>query len=72
MTKLMEEAIRKIAGLPDGQQDAVASIVLAEIEAEDIWENEFAEGLEALEELSLRAFDSDVTAEVAFLEIGER
>ncbi len=71
MTKLMEEALRRIAELPEGQQDAVASIVLAEIEAEDIWENEFEDGLDPMADLSLRAFGFDESADGAYLERGE-
>ena len=49
MTSLMEEAIRRVAELPEGLQDVVASLVLAQIEAEGVWTNVFAEDVDLLE-----------------------
>ena len=59
MTKLMEEAIRRIADLPEDQQDAVAAIVLAELESEDRWDRAFAESQDLLEELAAEAVGLD-------------
>jgi len=42
MTKLMEQAIEKARGLPDEAQDAIASIILREIESEDRWDELFS------------------------------
>ena len=38
MTKRLEQAIAKIETLPENEQDAIAEIVFAEIEAERKWE----------------------------------
>ena len=37
MTKLFKKAIERVSELPDDEQDAVASIILEEIEDEDRW-----------------------------------
>ncbi|WP_169977199.1 hypothetical protein [Tautonia rosea] len=42
MSRLMEQAIEKIRQLPESEQDALASIVLQEIESERRWEELFA------------------------------
>lgn len=42
MTKLLEEALRRIDRLPADQQDAVAQIVLDELDSEDRWNSKFA------------------------------
>ena len=42
MTKLMEQAIEKARGLPDEEQDAIASMIRREIESEDRWEELFS------------------------------
>ena len=43
MTELLQQAIVEIAKLPDEQQDAIATQLLAEIEDEQAWQKSFAE-----------------------------
>lgn len=38
MTKLLEEALKRIASLPQDKQDHLAATLLAEIEADERWE----------------------------------
>jgi hypothetical protein len=71
MTHLMEEAIRRVSELPEGQQDVVASIVLAEIDAEDVWAREFAGDPDLLDELAAQGLMIDEENEAAFLSFGE-
>ncbi len=42
MTKLLEEALKKISSLPQEEQDAIASQILAELEDEAAWAERFA------------------------------
>jgi hypothetical protein len=43
MTQLMEQAFEKASGLPDEEQNAIASIILREIESEERWNALFAQ-----------------------------
>lgn len=42
MSRLMEQAILKVKELPESDQDALASILLQEIDAERRWDELFA------------------------------
>jgi hypothetical protein len=42
MTKLLEKALVKISGLPQDEQEAIASQILAELEDEAAWAKRFA------------------------------
>ena len=42
MTKLLEEAFAAAARLPAPAQDALAQAILAEVEAEPLWQHAFA------------------------------
>jgi hypothetical protein len=42
MTKLLEKALEKVATLPQDEQDAIASQILAALEDEGAWERRFA------------------------------
>jgi hypothetical protein len=42
MSRLMEQAIQKVKELPESDQDALASILLQEIEAERRWDELFS------------------------------
>ena len=59
MTKLLEQAMQRVAELPEDEQDAVAALVLAELEAEGRWDKRFAESQDALAELAAEAVESD-------------
>ena len=48
MTKRLEQAIAKVEILSDTEQDAIAEIVLAEIEAERKWDAAVAKSPEKL------------------------
>jgi hypothetical protein len=42
MTKLLEKVIEKVSSLPQEDQDAIASQILAELEDETAWAKRFA------------------------------
>lgn len=52
MTQLLEKAISKASKLPEKEQDALAVIVLAEIESEERWTETFAKSQDLLAELA--------------------
>jgi hypothetical protein len=58
MTKLLEDAIAKLRLMPEGEQDAIARIVLDEIESERRWEELFAKSPEKLRTLADRAWSA--------------
>lgn len=46
MTKLLERAVAEAAQLPEEQQDAVATQLLADLKVEGAWDRAFAETTE--------------------------
>jgi len=52
MTDLLEKAFREAAKLPAEAQDALASVLLAELESEREWEERFTASEGALGELA--------------------
>ena len=64
MTQLLERAFAAASKLPEPEQDAVASLLLAELESEGRWSEAFAESQEqlaALADEALREFDAGET-----------
>ncbi|MFP6728984.1 MAG: hypothetical protein VCD50_02225 [Alphaproteobacteria bacterium] len=57
MTKLLKQAFDRVSALPDDEQDAIASIVLEEIEDEARWQASFAKSQDALSRLVKEARD---------------
>ncbi len=52
MTKLLENALKRVSALPDDEQDAVASIILEELDDEARWRATFARSQDALARLA--------------------
>ena len=52
MTKLLEKALEKIFILPQQEQDAIASQILAELEGEGAWATRFARQEDTLRRLA--------------------
>ena len=55
MTKLLEQAVEKAKTLPESEQDAIAAIILEELEDELRWESAFARSQDALAKLAREA-----------------
>ena len=55
MTELLECAIAKLKTLSDSEQDAIASIILEELEDDLRWERSFASSPDALAKLAASA-----------------
>ncbi len=54
MTKLLEKAFNQASKLSDSSQDAIAAIILEELEDEKKWETSFANSQESLSTLATK------------------
>ncbi|PYV18674.1 MAG: hypothetical protein DMG21_04210 [Acidobacteria bacterium] len=63
MTKLVEKALEEISKLPEDEQDAIASQILAELEDETAWEKQFATDGRKLRRLAEEALAEDSRGE---------
>ncbi|MEO7297946.1 MAG: hypothetical protein ABI042_05140 [Verrucomicrobiota bacterium] len=64
MTQLLERAFAEAAKLPELEQDAVASVFLAELRSEERWTHAFASSQDELSQLAdeaLREFEAGET-----------
>lgn len=61
MSVLLEQAFAKVRTLSDAEQDAIAALILAEIEDDERWEESFARSPQKLAALAARA-DQQVQA----------
>jgi hypothetical protein len=52
MTELLEKAIAKVKGLPATEKDAIAAMILEELEDERRWNDAFAHSQDALTKLA--------------------
>ena len=52
MTELLERALAQLAKLPEQDQDAIAALILEEIEDERRWDESFARSADVLERLA--------------------
>ncbi|MBE9047384.1 hypothetical protein IQ255_23790 [Pleurocapsales cyanobacterium LEGE 10410] len=55
MTELLNQAVARIKNLPDNEQDAIATIILEELEDEMKWEQAFSHSQDLLAELAAEA-----------------
>lgn len=57
MNKMLERALSELEKLPENEQEAIACVILDEIEEEKGWEERFARSQDRLADLSRRAGD---------------
>jgi hypothetical protein len=57
MTKLLETSLRKVAALPQEEQDAIASQIIETLEDEAAWKETLARAREKLRRLAEAALD---------------
>ncbi|PSN18688.1 hypothetical protein C7271_11185 [filamentous cyanobacterium CCP5] len=55
MTELLERAIARLQALPESEQNAIASIILEEIEDERRWDESFSRSPDTLAQLAALA-----------------
>jgi hypothetical protein len=58
MSKLLEQALEKVAALPPDQQDAIAAQILDELADEERWDKRFAEKADVLRRLAEDAIEA--------------
>lgn len=69
MTQLLEQALDRVHRLPDVEQDAIAAVILEELEDETRWQLAFAQSqdqLALLAQEALAEFRSGKTPELDF------
>lgn len=59
MTKLLERAIAEVKKLPVMQQDAIATLILEELQDEVYWDEAFEKSQRVLASLAEEAMDED-------------
>ncbi len=68
MTKLLEQAVKKAKNLPDSEQDAIASIILEELEDEAKWEKRVSDSKSSLARLASEAMEEERRGETKELD----
>ncbi|MFL5331385.1 MAG: hypothetical protein ACJ8C4_21055 [Gemmataceae bacterium] len=57
MSQLLEHALAEVRKLSDAEQEAIAALILAEIEDDRLWEESFARSTDKLKALADRAVE---------------
>ena len=55
MTEMLERAIARLQALPESEQDAIAAMILEEIENDKGWDESFSQSPNILEKLAVSA-----------------
>ena len=63
MSELLEKALEKVVALPQDEQDAIASQILASLADEDSWKKRFAEKRDIIRHMAREAIAEDETGE---------
>jgi hypothetical protein len=63
MTQLLEMAIARVKQLPETEQDAIAALILEELEDEARWDRAFAQSHYLLAKLAAAALAEDQAGE---------
>lgn len=59
MSTLLEKALEKVVALPQDEQDAIASQILASLADEDAWKKRFAEKRDVIRRMAREALAED-------------
>jgi hypothetical protein len=54
MTHLLEQAVNELSKRPDAEQDAIAALILDELEDEGLWDEKFASSQDQLSRLAAK------------------
>ena len=68
MSTLLEKALEKVVVLPQDEQDAIASQILASLAGEDAWKLRFAGKRDVIRRMAREAFDEDERGEMLSLD----
>ncbi len=63
MSRLLEKALEKVGNLPEDEQDAIASQILASLADEEAWKARFAEKRDVVRRMAREALEEDVRGE---------
>jgi len=63
MSTLLEKALEKVVALPDDEQDAIASQILASLADEDAWKKRFAAKRDVIRRMAREATAEDERGE---------
>ena len=63
MSTLLERALEKVVALPQDEQDAIASQILASLADEDAWKTHFAEKRDVIRRMAREALEEDKRGE---------
>jgi hypothetical protein len=63
MSSLLEKALEKVVALPQDEQDAIASQILASLSDEDAWKKRFAEKRDVIRRMAREALAEDERGE---------
>ena len=63
MSTLLEKVLEKVAGLPEDEQDAIASEILASLADEEAWKKRFAEKRDVITRMAREALAEDERGE---------
>jgi hypothetical protein len=59
MSSLLEKALEKVVALPQDEQDAIASQILASLADDDAWKGRFAEKRDVIRRMAREALEAD-------------
>lgn len=59
MSTLLEKALEKVVALPEDEQDAIASQILASLADDDAWKKRFAEKRDVIRRMAREALAED-------------
>ena len=68
MSPLLEKALEKAGVLPQAEQDAIASQILASLADEEAWRRRFAEKRDIIRRLAREALEEDARGETLSLD----
>jgi hypothetical protein len=63
MSTLLEKALERVVALPEDEQDAIASQILASLDDEDAWKKSFAEKRDVIRRVAREAIEEDEKGE---------
>jgi len=63
MSNLLQKALEKVSTLPEDEQDAIASQILASLADEEAWKTRFAEKRDVIRRMAREALEEDARGE---------
>jgi hypothetical protein len=65
MSTLLTKALEKVAALPDDEQDAIATQILASLADEDAWKKRFDQKRDVVRRMAREALEEDARGETS-------